>query len=548
MVNIARSHKKHQSSNVIDIAGDHDSLIQHQQRLIQSLAALLKKEMRHHVQFFETHISWVLVAGNLAYKFKKAVRFDFIDASTLEARHFYCLEELRLNRRLAPQLYLDVVPITGFLDRPEIGGSGTPIEYAVKMQAFEQEEIWTQRIGNGLLAATEVDQLGEKIAEFHQDIARAPSNSSWATQEELHDLARDNLTQLSRAFDIGENAYLLKQLRTWNVNQERRLASTFIRRKMDGFVRECHGDLHSGNILTRAGDVQVFDCIDFNPGLRWIDVMNDIAFAYMDLRFQGLRHFAYRFLNRYLELTGDYEGLALLCYYTVQRALVRAKVGVLRMPQLEAGSREAHACAAAALGYLTFAFDCTRPHLSPLMITHGFSGCGKSTFAKLAVEATGAVRIRSDIERKRMQGSSALDRMSAPIQAGIYAENVTEQTYARLLALARTIIGAGIPVIVDAAFLKYRHRNMFRGLANELGVPFVIFSLHAGEQTLKKRIVLRQKSGKDPSDAGLDILAYQLRHHDRLTEDELTATRMISTETGIDHETVHLACESVMAS
>jgi aminoglycoside phosphotransferase family enzyme/predicted kinase len=501
-----------------------------QTRLIRSLAEALNEETCHQVQYFETHLSWVLVAGNFAYKLKKAVRFPFVDFSRLAARRFYCHEELRLNRRLAPEMYLSVVAITGSPDVPVIDGTGTVIEYGVKMHSFAQHMLWSHRITAGLLSSHEVDSLAKQVAQFHLRIPTAPGKSRWGSVPSIQESAAENFAQLSTA---ARGKKQLADLANWEAAQQTRLKPLFRQRKAAGFVRECHGDLHSENILTQDGRVIAFDCIEFNKRLRWIDVLNDIAFIHMDLEFHGRPCLAARFLNAYLAETGDYEGLPVFHYYRIQRALVRSKVASLRTLQLRAESRDPTESENRANAYLEFAAEHRSPRSAAIIITHGFSGSGKSSIAQMVVEPSGAVQLRSDIERKRLPGlAAAADTMDAA-GSGIYDPAVTALTYRRLLMLARTIVSTGIPVVVDATFLASRQRQAFRDLAGEMGIPFFIFDFRASEAILKARIVSRLAQRQDPSDAGLQTLAYQIKNNEPLADNEMEHVIAFDTEHGI---------------
>ena len=516
-----------------------------QENLIRALVVALEQEVGT-VQLFETHISWILVTEKYAYKFKKAVHLDFLDFSTLDARHFYCQEELRLNRRLAPDMYLDVVAITGSSTCPAIGGSGIPIEYAVKMMAFSQQALWSVRIGKNRISARKIDKLARKLAQFHQGAAIAPKDSSWSTPDALQKIADENLNLIISLVRNAEEERTLGDLRAWQIEQPQKLRSVFDRRKEQGLIRECHGDLHGGNILTINNQVVVFDCIEFNKNLRWIDVMNDLAFIYMDLQFHGLHPFATRLLNGYLEITGDYEGLAVLRYYQVQRALVRCKVSLLRALQLRGRMRAAASHERLATKYLAFASQQTEPEPSAIIIMHGYSGSGKSIFSGYLAEIIGAVRIRSDVERKRMYGIVASATVAASIGAGLYAEATTQATYDRLRTLALCIAESGMPVVVDATFLKVQQRSLFEKLASGLGVPFFVIQLHASEATLKARVAARTKLGNDPSDAGLEVLAHQLEHHEALSDDETKHTIRIDSDVEVNLDSVRKACVPIL--
>jgi uncharacterized protein len=510
------------------------NLLNEQRALIQRLVVLLEKENAQ-VTVFETHISWVLVAGKFAYKFKKAVHFDFLDFSTLEARRFYCDEELRLNRRLAPDLYLGVTCITGSAANPSIDRSGAPIEYAVRMRAFPQQALWNHRIDTHSIAITEIVALAAMIARFHQTTASAAPDSAWGAPAMLKATADETLATIAALLCGEKEQAQVREITAWVTAQQRKLRDTFARRKSDGMIRECHGDLHSANILTIDGQVQVFDCIEFNDSLRWIDVMNDIAFVCMDLEFQQRPELAARFLNQYLQHTGDYDGLVVLRYYEVQRALVRCKVTLLRARQLQCDGKDGSSQHEQALGYLALAVARSKSMPVAIMITHGFSGSGKSTFASCVAELLGAIQLRSDVERKRLHGLAATARVvQSGTRTGLYDARATQVTYEHLLNATRRIIESGFSVIVDAAFLRSTQRAPFVALADTLGVPFFLFDIRASESAMKQRIALRTQLDLDASDAGLEVLAHQLRQNDSLSENESAHAIIVDTEAGIN--------------
>lgn len=484
---------------------------------------------------FETHVSRVLVAGQDAYKFKKAVRLPFLDDATLEARRFHCEEECRLNRRLAPDLYRGVVAVTGSPAHPVLGGRGEAIEYAVRMRAFEQQALWGVRAAQGLLDGGEIDRFAQVLARFHRDAARAPAGTDWGgidTVAATFAATLDELSGLAGAAHAG----ILSRLRQWEARERAALDQRLRTRKAAGMIRECHGDLHCDNVLTVDGRVQAFDCIEFSDALRWIDVMDDLAFLWMDLACRGREDLAARLLNRYLEETGDYAGLAVMRYYSVHRALVRAKVMLLRaaQPGLAPAGRE-H-CVREADVYLACADRCARRGRAVIMATHGCSGTGKTTFCRLAVEILGAVQVRSDVERKRLHADAA--------PGVLYGAAATRRTYARLGALAADIAAAGWPVVVDAACLAEAQRARFRALAAGLGIPFFLFDLRASPATMRARILSRRR---DASDADIAVLEHQMMGQEALTAAEMAAVIAVDTEAGITAERVRRACEPVAA-
>ncbi|GAB3550354.1 bifunctional aminoglycoside phosphotransferase/ATP-binding protein [Noviherbaspirillum agri] len=502
---------------------DQERLLLRQRSLIDAFAATLDGQP---VQVFETHISCVVVAEAYAYKFKKPVHFDFVDFSTLDARRHYCEEEMRLNGRLAPDIYLGVVGLYGPPDGPTLEGTGAPIEYAVKMRSFRQQALWSYRLAHGLLEPVEVDRLADAIAGFHRTTAIAFADSPWCTLSALQDIADETMNVVASLSRSEEDRRMAAALQAWEAAQRGRLAAVFAQRKASGAIRECHGDLHSGNILTIDGKVEAFDCIEFNDNLRWIDVMNDIAFACMDLRFLQRPELAARFLNHYLESSGDYAGLQVLHYYEVHRALIRCKVALLRAEQEQGG--EAQRCRQQAHAYLDFAQRRAQRSRPSILLMHGFSGCGKSSLSAHLAETLDAVRIRSDVERKRMRGIAATEHPSA--DTGLYAASAISDTYHRLHDLAGEIVRAGWTVIVDATFLKADERAHFRQLAYELGVPLFIIDVQASEPTLRERIARRQQLEHDASDAGMDVLLRQLGNHDPLAHEELVRVIPVDTE------------------
>lgn len=471
------------------------------------------------VERLETHISYVLLTGQLAYKIKRAVSFGFLDFTTLAARRHFCEEELRLNRRLAPALYLDVVPITGSIDAPIIGGDGPALEYAVRMREFPQDALASRIVARGELSPADIDALAGKVAAFHGASGVAARDGAFGTPDEILRIARQNFAQLQPHLATAAERDELEELRAWTEREHAVRQEVFVRRRKEGFIRECHGDLHLNNIARVDGELVIFDCIEFNESMRWIDVMSEVAFTVMDLHYRSRADLARRFLNAYLERTGDYAGITVLRFYLVYRALVRAKIARLRAEQLRAGAAR-RALLTEYRAHVTLARIYAQSPRPALVITHGLAGSGKTTLSQALLETIGAVRIRSDIERKRLHGLGALERSRNGVDRGLYAADATEATYRELAALAREIVGAGLVAIIDATFLKRWQRDQFRHLAAELGVAFVIVDFKASDSTLRARIVQRAANGSDASDADLAVLDHQLRSREPLAPEE----------------------------
>lgn len=481
------------------------------------------------VRLIETHISWLLLTGSFAYKIKKPVQFEFVDFHTLEQRRRYCHEELRLNSRLAPEIYLDVVPIVGTPASPVVGGGGVAIEYAVRMREFSQDDLLDHRLAAGQIAPRHIDALGDICARFHAQAAIAAAPSPYGTPEQLLAPALANFRTID-ALVSGDDAHTrVERLRTWTVAEHARLIDTFARRKKDNRIRECHGDMHLGNIALIGEHITVFDCIEFNDDFRWIDVMNDMAFAIMDLAARGRPDFGQRLLNRYLGSSADYAGLAVLRFYLVYRAMVRAKVSCIRACQSEASAPVREEQWRDFLQLVALAESFARPCPTFLAITCGLSGSGKTHASQTALEQTHAIRIRSDVERKRLGGISPCESSGSALDQGIYSTQMSDATFDRLAELARGIVAAGYSVIVDAAFIRRDRRTTFRDLAAALRVPFVIIQCSAAEEVLAARIERRRVAGMDASEANLDILRKQQRLAQALDDTELSAAITVNT-------------------
>jgi aminoglycoside phosphotransferase family enzyme/predicted kinase len=454
--------------------------------LVTALARALK------AQLIETHISWVLLADNLAYKIKKPVRLTFVDYSALQARRHFCEEEVRLNRRLAPTLYLGVCAITGTLDQPVIDGKGPVLEYAVRMRRFPSGALFSERLAAGTLQASHIDQLAQLLAGFHAQTARASADSGFAGAGRRRSSALKALAGVQAVASAAQYAALLD----WLQARSAELAPLWSERLASGYVRECHGDLHLANLMVLDDSVAAFDGIEFDPALRWIDVLDDMAFVVMDLAAQGRRDLAFRFLNAWLDHSGDHAALPALRFAVVYRALVRAMVA-----QLGGGAGDA-----AARRYLETALAWTQPGAAQLFIMHGLPGSGKTFTAQGLLEHLGAIRLRSDVERKRLAGLGALED-SHSRGLNLYDTQVSARTYAQMFNLARVALRCGYPVIIDAAFLRRDERAAALALARELDVSLTIVVCEAPLEILQTR--LRERRG-DASEANEAVLA-QLR-------------------------------------
>lgn len=469
------------------------------------------------LRLVETHVSWVLLTGDYAYKIKKPLNLGFLDFSTLEKRRFYCEEEVRLNRRLAGDYYLGVIPVTGVPEHPRWGGAGKAMEYAVKMRQFPQDAQLDRILDRGRLEPRHMDAFAHLIADFHARASVASTSGGYGTPAHIYHPVAENFTQLEKPCAAVGLSLQLEKLRHWSGESFSRLEPAFEQRKEQGFVRECHGDMHLRNMAWVDDQPLVFDCIEFNPDLRWIDVVSETAFLVMDLLQRQEPELAWRFLNVYLEVGGDYAGMELLPFYLTYRAMVRAKVAAIRASQAGIAAEDRIEAEKELGGYLQLAERCSHNRQPRLLITRGLSASGKSTLTSLLLEKLGAIRIRSDVERKRLFGMSRNDSAESAFGKGIYSSAASEKTYARLLQLAAVLLEAGFPVIVDAAFLQAEQRRPFQLLAATKQLPYIILELQVSKDTLRKRI---QRRVKGVSDADLDVLERQFQLWKELETEE----------------------------
>ena len=455
-----------------------------------------------HAKLIETHVSWVLLGADTAWKIKKPVRLPFVDYSTLDLRRRYCEEELRLNRRLAPSLYLGVARITGTPLVPQLDGPGEVQEYAVRMCRFPDGALFSEQLAAGTLRPEDVDRLAWLVAGFQQRSPPTDAAEGFALPEHRRQVALAALSGASAVAVEAERALLREWLETSAVT----LAPLWTARRQSGAVREGHGDLHLDNLVSLAGGVEAFDCIEFDPALRCIDVVEEIAFAVMDFSARGRNDFAFRLLNLWLDISGDHAALPALRFAVVYRALIRAHVEHLRAPR-----------SAAARCYLETALAWTKPAQPRLSITHGLPGSGKTFASQALLERAGAIRLRSDVERKRLFGLRMLES-SSDRRLELYDSGATARTYGQLFAVARGALHAGYPVVLDAAFLRHGEREQAMMLARELAVPFAILNCEVPQAVLQERLLARRN---DASEADIAVLEGLQRKAEPLTAEEL---------------------------
>ena len=483
----------------------------------------------HEVESFsviETHISWVILTGHYAYKIKKPVNFGFLDFSTLDKRHYFCQQELELNRRFAPDLYLSVVAIGGTPRAPRFGVEPA-IEYALKMREFRQHALMSVMAANDELTVEHGREIASVLAAFHRDAQSVDQNNPFGEPETIIHWVDDNFKQIEPLLDCDHDKQRLAELQQWSQAASQSLSPMMAVRKQQGFVRDCHGDLHLGNIAYINKHVVFFDCIEFSQELRFIDVLNEVSFVAMDLKERGYAALSWLFLNHYLQITGDYSSLSLYRYYYVYRALVRAKVVMLLANEDDVAEEKKQSAQQDYRTYIDLARRETNDQKAGIVLMHGFSGCGKSTVAERLASTMGAIHIRSDIERKRMFDLKVSEKSYSELNQGIYSRQASSDVYERMAGLAEFVIACGYSVIVDATFLKSSQREHFRSLARRLSCAFQLVSVEAPVNLMKQRISVRKEKEADPSEADEMVLLHQLDHFDSLTDEEQAYTSVI---------------------
>jgi predicted kinase len=388
------------------------------------------------------------------------------------------------------------------------------------MTQFPQDGLFDQLQKQGELRIESIEALAHIMANFHLNDAKVDTTSSLGSPDAVYAPVKQNFEQITPLLDDKEQLDQLQQLAGWAESTWQRLSPLMEKRKANGFVRECHGDAHLGNITLFQGKPVLFDCIEFNDEFRWIDVISDIAFLIMDLEDRGEDNMARLFLNTYLEHTGDYEGLRLLDFYKAYRAMVRAKIALFTLgsPNLDEAAK-----ASLKAQYQKYADLAESYSVIPLrfaLMMHGLSGTGKTTVSHQLVSHLPIIRVRSDVERKRLHGLQALDRTNSGLNEGLYSQEMTEKTYHHLVEVAGHILGSGRSVLIDGTHLQKWQREILQNVVDERGVPLLIISCQLEEQTAKKWIVERQEAGLDASEAGTEVYDQQKEQQDELDEQE----------------------------
>lgn len=471
------------------------------------------------IRLMQTHVSYVLLTGDYAYKVKKPVNFGFLDYSTLDQRRHFCREELRLNQRTAADLYLEVVPMAQDGETYHLGGDPA-VEYAVKMVQFPQDTLLSALYARGELTEDLIRTLADQVAAFHLAAETNDHIRTYGTVAKIRQAFDENYAQTQGYVGGPQTQAQLEQTQAYTNHIFDTQGDLFQRRVDQNWIRACHGDLHLNNLCYWQNQLYLFDCIEFNEPFRYVDVMYDVGFVVMDLLAKDCRALATAFLNHYVEQTGDWEGLQLLPLYISRQAYVRAKVTsfLLDDPAIDPATKAQSSDTAAA--YYRLAWDVVQPQAGRLYLMAGLSGAGKSTTARELARQTGAIHLRSDAVRKHLAGVPLLERGDQ----SLYSPAMTQKTYHRLLELGLTLAQAGFTVVLDAKYDRQALRQPVLDQAQATGIPLQMLHCTAPPEVLEDRV--RQRSG-DIADANLAVLKQQVM--EPFTEAEQAAVRPLDT-------------------
>ncbi len=465
------------------------------------------------VEMVQTQMSFVFLTGKYAYKIKKPVDLGYLDYTTLDKRLFFCQQELKLNRRLSPDVYLDVVSIVNNKGQIGIGGDGEVIEYAVKMKQLPREKTMDNLLIKGKVSKEMLVKVAEKLVTFHDKAATGPEISAFGELDMIKTNTEENFSQTTKYIDISITADKYNGIKSYTDNFVKDNKSLFRKRVKNGRIRDCHGDLHAAHVCFSNG-IQIYDCIEFNDRFRYCDVASEIAFLAMDLDRYQRADLSQVFTNTYIELSKDAEIRNLLDFYKCYRAYVRGKVESFKLD--DQYIKEKDTALQNAKGYFNLAYRYAN-RKPMLLILGGLVGTGKSTVAQKLNRSLGFSVVSSDIVRKELAGIPLTKHQFDDYDSGIYSEQFTINTYNEMFNKARRLLARGQSVILDASFKKKPFRLQAKKLADEAKADFIVIECTLDEASIKSRLQQRLK-GSSISDGRWEIFHSQKQDFDKITE------------------------------
>lgn len=470
------------------------------------------------VSMRQTHISWLFFTEDFVYKMKKPVDFGFLDFTSLEARRFFCEEEVRLNRRLTSDVYLGVVEVKAENGQVRLGGAGEVIDYAVHMRRLPEDRMLPTLLAAGNVTSATMHQLAHLLADFHAQAETGPAIDQDGTMATILGNWQENFTQTRPYLDWPLSREAYDKIRARVLRFCRLQAARFEERIAGGRIRDGHGDLRAEHIcLTEP--IAIFDCVEFNHRFRYGDVAADVAFLAMDLEGQGFADLSRAFVRAYVEYSGDRSLPSVLDFYKCYRAFVRAKVECFRMDDPAVTSQDKRAAARAASGYLLraarYAGALERPWL---LLCCGLMGSGKSVLGEALAPDLGLTVLRSDVVRKELAGMQPTTAAHTPYGEGIYSAEHSEATYTQLFKHAERLLSQGSSVLLDASFQHARHRTQAMRLAARVGAEFRVLECWCPEEELRRRLEARVAQGRSVSDGRWELLDQQRQAFEPLFE------------------------------
>ena len=487
-----------------------------------------------HVEVVQTHISFIFIAGDVVYKVKKAVNFGFLDFTTLEQRRYYCEEELRLNRRLAPEIYLDVVEIVEREDGtlalgtsaarrgngPADSASTFPIvDYAVVMRRLPEERMLKRLLPADKVPLATMERIAERVARFHAEADTGGAIDEVGSLETVWHNHEENFEQTAEyvGITIPERQYAFISASARAFLETR--AALLRRRVAEHRIRDCHGDLHIEHICLLDDSIVIFDCIEFNERFRFEDVAAEVAFLAMDLDFNGYAPYADAFVDAYVAHSGDTEIRLLLNFYESYYAYVRGKVVGFRIHDTAIAEADRNAARDLAARYFDLAYAyASRLDRPTLILTCGLMGTGKSVLAGALASRLGAEWLQMDVLRKELLDIPADEHHFEPFGQGIYSADVTRRTYAGALARAEALLLAGRSVIIDASYRSREDRLEARSVAERLEADFRVVECQCPEDVLRERLDARLGESGQASDGRWEIYTAQKASFEAATE------------------------------